>query len=167
MLKKTPVKKTNKTSVVFAIDGYPEAQNVALAAEFNDWTPTKTPLKRRKDGSWSVTVRLPRDAAFEYKFVVDEKTWIADESDGGEGMPASALTPEQQLFSGRTLGQPSIFIAGACDWGVYQRPGTLERMESGSCTDLRGIYLVEGAGHWVQQEQAELTAGLLAEFLQP
>ena len=60
----------------------------------------------------------------------------------------------------------SIFIAGASDWGVYQSPGALERMESNVCTDLRGIYLLEGAGHWVQQDQPEMTAKLLVEFLQ-
>ena len=34
------------------------------------------------------------------------------------------------------------------------------------CTDLRGIHLLDGAGHWVQQEQPELVNKLLTEFLQ-
>ena len=38
-------------------------------------------------------------------------------------------------------------------------------MHDHACTDLRGIHLVEGAGHWVQQEQPEATAQLLLEFL--
>ena len=31
------------------------------------------------------------------------------------------------IFSGRTIDQPSCFIAGASDWGVYQKPGDFER----------------------------------------
>ena len=61
--------------------------------------------------------------------------------------------PEQQLFAGLTIDQPSIFIAGSSDWGSYQSPGNLERMQEQACTDMRGVHMVDGAGHWVQQEQ--------------
>ncbi len=73
--------------------------------------------------------------------------------------------PEQQLFAGRTIDQPSLFIAGASDWGSYQNPGALERMQNQACTDMRGVHMVDGAGHWVQQEQPEETSRLLIEFL--
>ena len=72
---------------------------------------------------------------------------------------------EQQLFAGRTIDQPSTFISGASDWGVYQSPGALERMREEVCTDFRGVHLVEGAGHWVQQEQPGETVRLLLDFL--
>jgi pimeloyl-ACP methyl ester carboxylesterase len=78
---------------------------------------------------------------------------------------AGASTAEQQLFSGRTLDQPVMFIAGASDWGIYQSPGAFERMQGAACADFRGAFLIEGAGHWVQQEQPEETARLLIEFL--
>ncbi len=73
--------------------------------------------------------------------------------------------PEQQLFAGRTIDQPSLFIAGASDWGSYQSPGALERMQKQACTDMRGVHMVDGAGHWVQQEQPKETSRLLIEFL--
>ena len=73
--------------------------------------------------------------------------------------------PEQQLFAGRTIDQPSIFISGASDWGSYQSPGALERMQNRACTDMRGVHMVKGAGHWVQQEQPAGTSRLLIEFL--
>ena len=65
----------------------------------------------------------------------------------------------------RTIDVPSMFIAGAADWGVYQKPGEFERMQKSVCTDFRGAHLVPGAGHWVQQEQPERTAELLIGFL--
>ena len=74
-------------------------------------------------------------------------------------------TTELQIFSGRTIDQPSCFIAGSSDWGVYQRPGVAERMNGTACTDMRGLHLIAGAGHWVQQEQPEETCRLLLEFL--
>src|SRR5579863_9178447 len=72
---------------------------------------------------------------------------------------------ELQLFSGRTIDVPSLFIAGKRDWGVYQRPGNFERMQGTACTHMRGCHLIDGAGHWVQQEQPEAVAGLLIDFL--
>ncbi len=72
---------------------------------------------------------------------------------------------EQELYAGRTIDQPSIFISGASDWGVYQAPGALERMQEEACKDMRGVHLVDGAGHWVQQEQPEETSRLLLDFL--
>jgi pimeloyl-ACP methyl ester carboxylesterase len=66
--------------------------------------------------------------------------------------------------AGRTIDMPSLFIAGASDWGIYQKPGELERMHGTSCTDFRGVHLVEGAGHWVQQEQPARTMELLLDF---
>lgn len=72
---------------------------------------------------------------------------------------------ELQLFSGRTIDVPSMFIAGKSDWGVYQRPGNFERMQSHVCTAMRGCHLLDGAGHWVQQEQPERVSQLLTQFL--
>ena len=72
---------------------------------------------------------------------------------------------ESQLYAGKTIDQPSMFISGSSDWGTYQGPGSFERMQQSACTDMRAVHLVDGAGHWVQQEQAEETSRLLLEFL--
>lgn len=71
-----------------------------------------------------------------------------------------------QLFSGRTLDVPSMFMTGKSDWGRYQRPGVFETMQRSACTDMRGCHVLDGAGHWVQQEQPEQVSALLREFLQ-
>ena len=73
---------------------------------------------------------------------------------------------EMHTFSGRTIDVPSMYIAGKSDWGTYQTPGAVESMQSKACTRMSGIHLVEGAGHWVQQEQPEAVSGLLIDFLQ-
>lgn len=73
---------------------------------------------------------------------------------------------ELGMFAGRTIDQPSMFIAGKSDWGAFQAPGSLERMQQSACTHMQGVHLIEGAGHWVQQEQAEQVSRLILEFLQ-
>jgi pimeloyl-ACP methyl ester carboxylesterase len=75
------------------------------------------------------------------------------------------FTPELQTFSGRTIDVPSMFVSGKSDWGVYQNPGAVERMEKSACTRMLGVHLIEGAGHWVQQEQPAEVSRLLLQFL--
>jgi pimeloyl-ACP methyl ester carboxylesterase len=72
---------------------------------------------------------------------------------------------EMQTFSGRAIDVPSQFIAGKSDWGVYQTPGAVDRMRGTACSHMVGFHLVEGAGHWVQQEQPEQVSTLLTKFL--
>lgn len=84
--------------------------------------------------------------------------WYRCRTDGKYGA-------ELQIYAGRTIDVPSCFIAGKSDWGIYQVPGDLERMQSSACTRMQGCHLVDGAGHWVQQEQPEAVSDLLLQFL--
>jgi pimeloyl-ACP methyl ester carboxylesterase len=75
------------------------------------------------------------------------------------------FTAELQTWSGRSIEVPSCFISGKQDWGTYQRPGVFEAMQETACTRLLGCHLVDGAGHWVQQEQPGEVSRLLLQFL--
>ena len=70
---------------------------------------------------------------------------------------------ELAKYAGRKIEVPACFIAGKSDWGPHQRPGSLAKMRDSACARLHSCDFVEGAGHWVQQEQpAEVTRLLLA-----
>lgn len=66
-----------------------------------------------------------------------------------------------------------MFIAGKMDWGTWQFPGAVEKMKE-ICVRMKelggwgggdeGVVLVDGAGHWVQQERPEAMVRLLADF---
>jgi pimeloyl-ACP methyl ester carboxylesterase len=74
------------------------------------------------------------------------------------------LAAETQLFAGRTIDVPSLFLSGKSDWGVYQRAGSLDAMKR-ACTKFEGVELIDGAGHWVQQERAPEVARRLVAFV--
>ena len=78
---------------------------------------------------------------------------------------SGAFGAELETWSGRSIDVPSCFIAGRQDWGTYQRPGIFEAMQSTACTRMLGCHLVDGAGHWVQQEQPAEVSRLLLQFL--
>jgi pimeloyl-ACP methyl ester carboxylesterase len=78
---------------------------------------------------------------------------------------SGAFTVELETWSGRSIDVPSCFISGKQDWGTYQRPGVFEAMQSTACTRMLGCHLIDGAGHWVQQEQPEQVAHLLLQFV--
>lgn len=72
---------------------------------------------------------------------------------------------ELRTFSGRAIDVPSIYIAGTRDWNIYQSPGALEKMQKTACSRLVGLHLLDGAGHWAQQEQPEQVSSLIVGFL--
>jgi pimeloyl-ACP methyl ester carboxylesterase len=78
---------------------------------------------------------------------------------------SGAFTAEYETWSGRSIDVPSCFISGRQDWGIYQRPGAIEAMRTTACTDMRSVHLIDGAGHWVQQEQPDEVSRLLLQFL--
>jgi pimeloyl-ACP methyl ester carboxylesterase len=67
---------------------------------------------------------------------------------------------------GLPITQPALFIAGSRD-GVLKFPASAAQMEAFSRTlpQLRGSHILEGAGHWVQQERPEEVNRLLLDFL--
>ncbi|MEG3164014.1 alpha/beta hydrolase [Sphingomonas sp. PB2P19] len=74
------------------------------------------------------------------------------------------LTAELRLFSGRTIDVPSLFVGGNSDWATYVSPGALEMMKTNATTRLNAIHLIEGAGHWIQQEQPARLGAVLVAF---
>jgi pimeloyl-ACP methyl ester carboxylesterase len=72
---------------------------------------------------------------------------------------------EMHTFSGRTIDVPSQYIDGKSDWGSYQTPGAIDKMRNSACTRMVGFNFIDGAGHWVQQEQPEQVNALLLQFL--
>lgn len=77
-----------------------------------------------------------------------------------------ALNAELRLFSGKTIDVPSLFIGGKSDWGTFSAPGALDLMLSKAATRMGDIEMIDGAGHWIQQEQPLRLGRILLNFLE-
>ncbi len=67
---------------------------------------------------------------------------------------------------GQMITQPAAFIAGTRDPVRYFAPGMDMYATAGAgCSDFRGTTLIEGAGHWVQQEAPAATNAALQAFV--
>lgn len=78
----------------------------------------------------------------------------------------AALNAELRLFSDKTIDVPSLFIGGQKDWGTYSAPGALDLMTNKATTKMKEVKLIEGAGHWIQQERPLRLSELLLGFIQ-
>lgn len=95
--------------------------------------------------------------------------WSRTGFQGGLNWYRVATAPEKymldvELFAGRKLVVPTIYVAGKSDWATYQEPGAVEALDD-VCEKFWGVELVDGAGHWVQQEQAEKICDIAEKFL--
>jgi 1,4-alpha-glucan branching enzyme len=59
----------------------PEAREVFVAGEFNNWDGRANPLKKDKNGLWKITLPLT-PGKYEYRFLTDGK-WENDPSCSG------------------------------------------------------------------------------------
>jgi 1,4-alpha-glucan branching enzyme len=82
-MKKSYTKTGRSCRVTFKLPAQVDANTAALCGEFNDWDATKHPMKRRKDGSFSLTVSLKPGHEYRFRYLVDgerwENDWEADE----------------------------------------------------------------------------------------
>ncbi len=65
----------------------PEAREVSVVGDFNDWQPGVNPMKRQPDGGWTVQVTLHHGHHL-YRFLVDG-TSVLDPRAAGVGRDSS------------------------------------------------------------------------------
>jgi pimeloyl-ACP methyl ester carboxylesterase len=69
-------------------------------------------------------------------------------------------------LTGAKISQPVLFVAGERDVVIAgSNAEQLTKLMAGVATDLRGVKLFPGIGHWVQQERPADTNAALIEFL--
>ncbi|WP_394781391.1 alpha/beta hydrolase [Undibacterium sp.] len=138
--------------------------------------PTYYVMEKEKTMPETVAPDMPSAAAITAcNWLTDEELQVYAEEFSRTGfqgalqwyrcLTEAKLMADLRLFSGRALEVPTCFIAGASDWGIHQKPGELANMQQAMGERLLGCHLLEGAGHWVQQEQPEEVARLLLAFL--
>ncbi len=60
----------------------PDAKTVSVVGEFNNWSPDATPMRRRKDNGFSVSLELEKGRSYRFRYIIDgskyENDWAAD-----------------------------------------------------------------------------------------
>ena len=78
MLKKNYSKTGNICRVTFRLPAEVESEQAHLCGEFNDWDATATPMKKLKDGSFSVTVSLESGQSYRFRYLLNNDRWEND-----------------------------------------------------------------------------------------
>ena len=69
-------------------------------------------------------------------------------------------------YAGQKIEQPALFMAGTADVGIRMFGRDVETRMREHFSDLRGFHMIDGAGHWNQQEKPEETNRILIDWLQ-
>jgi len=77
-MKKSYTKTGRSCRVTFELPAQVDADTAALCGEFNEWDAAKHPMKRRKDGSFSITISLKPGNEYRFRYLVDGERWEND-----------------------------------------------------------------------------------------
>ncbi|MEF3193348.1 MAG: isoamylase early set domain-containing protein [Halothiobacillaceae bacterium] len=53
---------------------------VSLVGDFNGWDANAMPMKRRKDGSWRIKVKLESGREYQFLYQLGEKQYVNDDA---------------------------------------------------------------------------------------
>ncbi|WP_296326004.1 isoamylase early set domain-containing protein [uncultured Treponema sp.] len=79
-LKKSYSKDKKTCNVTFTVssEAAQGAKTVTIAGDFNSWSSTETPLKKGKDGSFSVKLGLEAGKEYQFRYLLDGERWEND-----------------------------------------------------------------------------------------
>ena len=55
------------------------AENISLSGDFNDWSKKGEAFTKMKNGSFKLTLELPKDQEYQFRYLVDGKKWLNDD----------------------------------------------------------------------------------------
>jgi len=83
MIKKNYTKSGKTCRVTFRIPKGSGAVSAALCGTFNNWDPDEDPMRRLKDGSFSLQKTLQVGQKYHYRYFLDNARWENDEAADG------------------------------------------------------------------------------------
>ena len=84
MIQKTVLKTKNFVKVKFSFQGE-NAETVKIFGLNGDWD-NAVEMSRKKDGTFSAEVQLPKNTEQEFKYFVNDSEWVNDPEADGERM---------------------------------------------------------------------------------
>jgi 1,4-alpha-glucan branching enzyme len=79
VLKRSPTPDDTPTvKVTFALPVADTDLPTSVVGDFNDWDPLAHPLKKRSNGTRSVTLEVPTGASYHFKYLAHDGSWFCD-----------------------------------------------------------------------------------------
>ena len=69
-IKKQFIKTKPVCKVTFSVEAK-QSNSVSVVGDFNNWSVSEGMLSKQKNGTFKATFDLPKDASYEFKYVVD------------------------------------------------------------------------------------------------
>jgi len=63
-----------------------DARKACVVGEFNEWSPTATPMKRFRSGLFRLTLDLEKDRRYAFRYLLDGHRW-ENEMDADATLP--------------------------------------------------------------------------------
>jgi 1,4-alpha-glucan branching enzyme len=83
MMRKVYSQTGKKCRVTFELLPEEAVQTVCVCGEFNDWSTTAHPMKRRRDGTFTVMFWVEAGREYRFRYLVDGEQWLNDPAADG------------------------------------------------------------------------------------
>ena len=79
-LKKQYIKSKSLCKITFRLpkEAAQGAKSVTVVGDFNNWHITQTPMKKMKSGDYSLTIELPCNREYNFRYLIDANRWEND-----------------------------------------------------------------------------------------
>jgi len=79
-IKKEYLKSKALCKVTFRLpkDAVKGAENVTIVGDFNNWNVTEMPMKKLKSGDFTLTLELPCNREYNFRYLIDTNKWEND-----------------------------------------------------------------------------------------
>ncbi len=68
-----------------------------IVGDFNDWNTQATPMnKSKKDGSFTISLKLPKNNEYQFRYLLDNEKWINDD-DADKQVPTYFMDSENSV----------------------------------------------------------------------
>lgn len=71
-------KKACRVTFIFDLSFSESIKTVSVVGDFNNWDPIGNPMKKGRDGKFSLSMKFPVKNDFQFRYLVDGRKWLTD-----------------------------------------------------------------------------------------
>ncbi len=93
MIRLQRTKGNDEVKVTFVVDGEAAESPVSVVGSFNDWSPYAHVLRKRSNGTRSVSITLPVGHRTHFRYLGEGGHWFDDEQVDGHDAQGAYVVP--------------------------------------------------------------------------